>query len=188
MKYYIADTHFQHKNILRFDNRPWYDLSAMEDDMIALWNERVKKDDDVYILGDFCWGSAEHWRRLLPKLRGKKHLILGNHDLSKIPADISRMFEGRPTGYLEIKDGEYNVILSHYPLISYKHDIDPKSIMLHGHVHNTVEAKALKEAVELYKKSCLENDYAYKGRLYNIWCGFYGWAPATLTEILLRNK
>ena len=30
MNYYIADTHFCHKNILRYDDRPWDSLEEME--------------------------------------------------------------------------------------------------------------------------------------------------------------
>ena len=52
-KFYIADTHFGHKNILRFDQRPWLDLTAMQDDMIKLWNDKVRECDEVYIIGDY---------------------------------------------------------------------------------------------------------------------------------------
>ena len=186
MKFYISDTHFRHKNILRFDGRPWDDTAAMENDMIALWNSKVQKSDEVYILGDFCWGLADAWREILPKLHGKKFLIQGNHDLKKIPEDVRRSFVGI-SGYKEIKDGDYNVILSHYPLIAYKHDADPNTIMLYGHVHNTDEFRAVKESVQTMKECCAAKGYQYRGRLYNCWCGFYGWMPATLNEILVNK-
>lgn len=186
MKLYISDTHFRHKNILRFDNRPWFDTTAMEEDMICLWNDKVRKSDDVYILGDFCWGTADDWRQILPKLHGRKHLILGNHDLNQIPQDIRKMFASPVEGFREIKDGDYRISLCHYPCISYKHDIDPKSIMLYGHVHNTTEFEGVKKAIDTMRKTC--SDYGYLGNLYNCWCGFYEWAPATLEEILSNPR
>ncbi len=32
-RFYIADTHFGHKNILDYDKRPWPDLAHMERDL-----------------------------------------------------------------------------------------------------------------------------------------------------------
>ena len=59
MIYYIADTHFGHKNVIRFDQRPFFDVEEMEESITMLWNAVVRKNDTVYILGDFCWGKAE---------------------------------------------------------------------------------------------------------------------------------
>ena len=32
--FYIADTHFGHENIIRFDNRPFANVEMMQNDMI----------------------------------------------------------------------------------------------------------------------------------------------------------
>lgn len=182
-KFYIADTHFGHKNILSFDGRPWFDMTSMEEDMIYLWNKKVRHCDEVYILGDFCFGDVDDWRRILSRLHGKKFLIKGNHDLKQIPGDVSRMFV-EVSSFKEIHDGEYHVIMSHYPMMCYKHDSSQFALMLYGHVHNTIEFKALKEAVAVYKAKCEKNMFSYQGKLFNCWCGFYDYAPATLDEIL----
>lgn len=153
MNYYTSDLHFCHKNILTFDARPWLDISAMEDDMIYLWNQKITDDDDVYILGDFCWGNAGNWRRVLPQLKGRKHLIIGNHDLrGQFSDDIVAMFAEPPVPYKVIKDGEYYVLMSHYPMISYHHDTNPNTLMFYGHVHNTKEAQVVKEAIKAMKE------------------------------------
>jgi len=184
MNYYIADAHFCHVNILKYDSRPWDDVDSMESDMIALWNGKVTDSDDIYILGDFCWGSSENWRRILPQLKGKKHLIKGNHDLRKFPEDILGFFEEEPVPCMEIKDGEHNVIMCHYPMISYRHDSKPDTVMLYGHVHTTPEFYAVAESVKKMRECCVASGFDYQGQLYNCWCGFFGWAPASLDEIL----
>ena len=55
MNFYIADMHFGHKNIIRYDNRPFGSVEEMDKALIQLWNETVGSDDIVYILGDFSW-------------------------------------------------------------------------------------------------------------------------------------
>lgn len=184
MKYYIADTHLCHANIIRLDKRPFKDVDEMEREIIARQNARVQKSDEVYILGDFCWKTADDWRRILPKLNGKKFLIKGNHDLNHMPTDIRNMFEGPVMGIKEIKDGDRTVIMSHYPLLSYKHDYDENVYMLYGHVHCTMEFDAIKEAVKTVTAVNHKAGYDYKGQLYNCWCGYLNYAPATLDEII----
>ena len=70
MNRYIADTHFSHSNIIRFDNRPFDSVKEMDDYLIENWNKKVKKDDTTYILGDFCWGKEPEWIEILNKLNG----------------------------------------------------------------------------------------------------------------------
>ena len=60
MIYYIADMHFGHTNVLRFDNRPFSDTAQMDDTLIQNWNERVATDDTVYVLGDAFWKNEEN--------------------------------------------------------------------------------------------------------------------------------
>ena len=54
MNFYIADMHFGHKNVIRYDNRPFDSIEEMDKAMITLWNETVGDDDVVYIIGYFC--------------------------------------------------------------------------------------------------------------------------------------
>ena len=144
MNYYIADTHFGHENILRFDGRPFSSTEEMEKEMIKRWNSIVTNQDKVYILGDFCWGLSECWLRILNKLKGQKFLIRGNHDLKQMNSEIKKKFINIKD-YDKIMDGTRVVILSHYPILFYQHDHNENVYMLHGHVHMTNENKQLEK-------------------------------------------
>lgn len=57
-----SDLHFGHKNIIKYENRPFKDIEEMDKAIIELWNKTVKKDDKIYILGDFSWYKGEKTR------------------------------------------------------------------------------------------------------------------------------
>ena len=57
--YFTSDLHFGHKNIIRFDNRPFTSVEEMDETLICNWNKKVNNDDLVYILGDISWYNDE---------------------------------------------------------------------------------------------------------------------------------
>lgn len=83
MRWFIADTHFNHGNVIRYDNRPFRSINHMESELITNWNNVVKPDDIVYHIGDFAFGTLEMQRNLISRLNGYKILIRGNHDGSQ---------------------------------------------------------------------------------------------------------
>lgn len=195
MNYYIADCHFGHKNILLFDNRPFGDLAQMEDVMTMLWNATVHKGDTVYILGDFCWGKADEWLRIVRQLNGTKVLITGNHDLSSYPAELKNQFADI-TPFKEIVDnGKDNsgrkVLLSHYPMPFYKRANNEKYFMLCGHVHNTAENMILERLIQELRNNNHTFSHAHAancGQIYNVGCmmPWMEYTPRTLDEIVAR--
>ena len=92
MIYFTADAHFGHANIIKMCERPFPDVETMNVSMIAAWNERVHGNDTVYIVGDMFFRCPAP-ENILKRLKGKKRLIVGNHDgtwMSKV--DMSRYF------------------------------------------------------------------------------------------------
>jgi calcineurin-like phosphoesterase family protein len=82
--YLISDTHFSHKNIIKYCNRPYADEHDMDYELIKNWNSVVKKGDTVFHLGDVCldrkYSTIDQW---FEKLNGNITVILGQHD--KLP-------------------------------------------------------------------------------------------------------
>ena len=76
----IADTHFGDENIRLYEERPFPDTDTMDREIIRRWNSVVGDNDLVYHLGDFCSGGQERCRELLSQLKGRKRLLIGNHD------------------------------------------------------------------------------------------------------------
>ena len=75
----ISDTHFGHKNIIRFAQRP----ETHEVIMLSNWIDRVKDGDQVLHLGDVFagkQGNPDRWAKVLSRMPGEKFLIKGNHD------------------------------------------------------------------------------------------------------------
>ena len=130
--FFTSDTHFGHRNIIKYCQRPFSCIEEMDDALIANWNRVVGKDDTIFHLGDFAMGGSAEWSRLLQKLNGKIYLILGNHDLKTIGAGFSRL-EGVAMQMLINVKGQI-IYLNHYPFLCYG-GAYRNTWQLYGHVH-----------------------------------------------------
>ncbi len=74
----IADTHFGHRNIIRYCHRPFGNVYDMNETLVRNWNLKVEKDDTVYFLGDFVTRGSIGLK--ITQLHGNKIFIRGNHD------------------------------------------------------------------------------------------------------------
>lgn len=132
MNYYIADPHFGHQNIISLCHRPFTDVDEMNEVLINNWNLRIKDTDDVFIIGDLFF-RIDNVEEILSKLKGRKHLIMGNHDYSWLKESLYKAFASIDN-YLEIHDCNHRIVLSHYPMLAYHRQ--SKAYMIHGHIHN----------------------------------------------------
>ncbi|MGN8152499.1 hypothetical protein ACTJK5_09520 [Agrobacterium sp. 22094] len=122
-KHYMADPHFGHAAILRSQpvTRPFSTTEEMDAAIIEKVNERVETGDLLFILGDFAFSKDdEYLRHVFHSLRGRKVLVLGNHDVDNrgaVKKGIARLpWDIPPVMAMETKDGPNGsrVWLSHY--------------------------------------------------------------------------
>jgi calcineurin-like phosphoesterase family protein len=132
--YVTADLHLGHDNIRKYCDRPFLSAAHMNAVLIANWNAKVKPDDVVWHLGDFCFkGSPKdgngmrvsypEWRE---KLTGTLYHVKGNHDgnngLKYVP------------DYAVMRYGGKTILFVHNPAVIPVHEgID---LVICGHVHN----------------------------------------------------
>lgn len=106
MIFFISDTHFGHANIIRFCNRPFGTIEEMDEALVANWNGKVGGNDTVYFLGDlFFRASIDRVRDILGRLKGRKHLIIGNHDSSWMTKELGDKYFVEIANYLDISNG-----------------------------------------------------------------------------------
>lgn len=177
MKYYTADTHFGHKAIISFENRPFSSVEEMNNKLIENWNRKVKQSDDIYILGDFCfYRNSEDVSNLLSKLSGNKHLIIGNHDQylnkSSFNRDLFKSIKDLDVIHDKVNNKDYGIVLCHYP-IQVWYNKHKGYLHLYGHIHSN---KGTFHPMEYY----IENSY-------NVGVDLWNYEPVTLKEILERK-
>ncbi len=81
MTYFLtSDTHFHHRNVISYCNRPFKSVEEMNEKMIERWNDRVTDKDTVFHLGDFGLGNKKNLSPIAARLKGNKVLLKGNHD------------------------------------------------------------------------------------------------------------
>ena len=143
MRYYIADNHFFHAGVNeRMDRRGFPDVIAMNEYMIEQWNGRVHKNDEVVILGDLSFGNYEETTEVVKRLKGKKYLIVGNHDKFLKDKRFDQSLFQFVGGYHEMDDNGRTVVLCHYPILCYNGQFrrdeegNPKVYMLQS-IHGT---------------------------------------------------
>lgn len=173
--WFTSDTHYSHANILKFKTddgeplRTFDSVEHMNQTMEDNWNAVVKPDDIVYHLGDVYFGQGHE---VLPRLKGRKRLILGNHDNVKSQYVLNnfqkilmwRMFP------------EFGILLTHVPV--HAGSFEMKSLVnVHGHTHrywvSTVNDANEKVNDKRYFNACVEN---------------HNYTPIHLDELTARIK
>lgn len=178
--WFTSDTHFYHRNIIKYSDRPFENIYEMNDKIIANWNSVVKPGDTVYFLGDFSFCSKAWSIELFKRLNGEVILIKGNHD-----GNNQRMLD---IGFKEVHysmtmeiAGE-QVLLNHYPYqgkeaearetecvsenreekLRKQRPKDEGGWLLHGHVHNY---------------------WKFKGKMINLSTEMWDYTPVSLETI-----
>ena len=135
-EFFTSDLHLGHGNIIKYCSRPFRDADHMNQRLIANINERCKKNDTLYHLGDFCCygkargveGMRKHSEEYEAMIKPKLIHLMGNHDKNN-------KTKGLIYGSFMII-GDYQVWATHKPpwdLISPPENV---TAYLCGHVHD----------------------------------------------------
>jgi len=135
MNYFTADLHLGHANIIKFCDRPFADVYEMDRTLIENWNARVRNDDHVYLVGDFAFRNQLSATRYLDELKGKIHLIVGNHDSKWMKEEGAPDYFESIDLMAELHDGKRQILMCHYPLMSWK---GKNTFLVYGHIHNNI--------------------------------------------------
>lgn len=162
----VSDTHFFHSNIIKYCSRPFLTIEEMNESLILNWNTKVRRNDEVYHLGDFSFDnvSKEKSESILSRLNGIKILIEGNHDNREIKKS---KHWNQVKESLSLSCEEKVFLLSHFPKSSWKR-LAKGVYHLHGHVH------------------CNQYTYFphYKQRRLDVGVDFWNYHPVSLQDCL----
>jgi len=75
-----SDEHYGHRNILRYQHRPFASVEEMNSAFISRHNEVVHAQDHVIHLGDFCFGKKDFLLHTALQLKGTHYFMDGSHD------------------------------------------------------------------------------------------------------------
>lgn len=159
--FFTADTHFGHSNIIKYCNRPFKNIGEMDYRLVQLWNERVKPEDTIFHIGDFCFKEEKNAQYYIDQLHGKIIFLRGNHDTNN----------GLKTCIQDIRIylGGKNILLIHNPNeTSYGFDL-----CLAGHIHQKWKFKTMR--IEEKK---------YKWDVANVGVDVWNFRPITINEII----
>ena len=153
--WYTSDTHYGHKNIIRFCGRPYATIAEHDRDLIRRHNAVVKPGDTLFHFGDLALGNIELTLPMTSELNGNRFLIPGNHDRmfsgsrsEEYRATFTKAYEA--AGWTILPEtirtniGGHPVIFSHFPPVGDSHGEDrwteqrpanDGTTVIHGHVH-----------------------------------------------------
>jgi calcineurin-like phosphoesterase family protein len=145
--WFTSDEHYGHRNIIEYSGRPFANVDEMTRELIARHNAAVSKDDEVWHLGDFSL-DERLVPQILPQLKGRHRLVVGNHDrchpCHKKSNGATRRYllYGFETVSFQVHMGPW--LLNHLPYVGdSSHEArypewrpkDDGRWLLHGHVH-----------------------------------------------------
>lgn len=128
--YIIGDLHLGNdcKLFEKVYHKDFDSINEYHSEIVKRWNKKVPNNESiVLVLGDL--GKQEAIENILPKLRGRKFLILGNHD--NLPKSFYEKYFEEVYDYPIFTHSR--IVFSHIPIPT-----EPGVINYHGHTHHVL--------------------------------------------------
>lgn len=155
--FHISDTHFGHRNIITYCNRPFKNVDHMNAELVRRWNSIVEPEDTVYHYGDVALGKIDQSLPRVGELNGYIILVEGNHDRPFMDKNRANKREHWLMEYFQFFDeihphlynvdiGPARVNMSHFPYDGDSHGEDRYATaripdegvtLIHGHTHSS---------------------------------------------------
>lgn len=165
MIWFCSDWHFSHDKEFVWKARGFNSVAEMNAEIVKRHNSLVAEDDDVYVLGDLSMSAnLEANKILIESLKGKIHIVLGNHDTdNRIAMYKSCHNVVEVCGYATLlKHKKYRFYLSHYPTMTsnYSDATNPKDFTVNicGHLHTKEKYLHMKQGMMSYHVEMDAND------------------------------
>lgn len=128
-KFFTADTHISHTNILKYCTRPFRDITHMNEIIISNFNKVMGPGDVLYHLGDVAWGVEAALLFFDSLSVNQIHVVFGNHDQE----EIKRHPKVKSSGWLKKTKvtGLGGITMGHFPMLAWMGEHH-----LYGHWHN----------------------------------------------------
>lgn len=133
--YLTSDLHFGHDRQFIWKARGFNSVQEMNDVLVEKWNSIITDEDDIYVLGDIMLGSVDNID-YISKLKGKIHIVLGNHDTfnrERLYSTLPNVVEIADVG-IRLNYKKYHFVLTHYPMLT--GNLDDKNKGLKGRIIN----------------------------------------------------
>lgn len=141
MIYFTSDLHFGHDKDFILGPRGFETVEEMNQTIVENWNNLITDEDEIFVLGDLMMKDQDAGIELIKQLKGKIHVIRGNHDTDTKVQKYTYLCDNIVSiDYaLVIGYGKVKLYLSHYPTLTANYDDDKPwnkhVINLFGHTH-----------------------------------------------------
>ena len=157
-----SDCHFGHNQRFLYEPRGFGSIEEHDAAIIKNWNEVVKPNDTVYLLGDCILNDNNHGIECMKKLNGQIFIIGGNHDTVNRVKLYKQDFDFIGYG-MPIKYKKYSFFLSHYPSLCSNFDFDKplreRVINICGHCHTKDKFKDMDKGLCYHVELDAHNNY-----------------------------
>lgn len=144
--FFSSDWHLLHPKIVQICPRP-IDAIQHDDWVISRINEKIGRNDVLYLLGDVTMKSSADVIPFLKKVICQHiHFVQGNHDPDSFMHNPDNFFDSvsqiKTINFNSEENPNVHIVGCHYPILRWDRK-DKGSIHLHGHDHNEYEDEGL---------------------------------------------
>lgn len=168
---FIGCLHLGHKFMA--NKRGFEDVYYHDEKLIDGWNSIVNKKDLTYILGDVTMENHLEYYQL-DRLKGRKIVVLGNHDLHQHVKQLLNYVES-VAGMVDYK----GFCLTHAPI--HPNELARYSGNIHAHIH---ENKLIEVMAESSWKDYGSTIVPTLHKYYNVDAKIIDFKPKTIEELI----